>query len=99
MTDQAFVAEVRRVETEYAETGDPAKGQPGMYAPRVDVTYEVGAEVNGAWVKFGSVPGSTVDSLVAAAQSQAPPQDEGPTMAEVTPTPAPQAEAEGSTTV
>lgn len=94
MAQDEYPAVVRRVETPFAETGDPAKGQPGQYADRVDVTYEVGAEIDGAWVRMASVPGTSVDSLVARAKDNAPPADRGPTMAEVTPTPEPQAEAE-----
>ena len=64
-TPASFPAELRRVETSFAETGDPAKGSPTGYAERIDVTYELGAVIDGAWVKVASVPGSTVDALVA----------------------------------
>lgn len=93
MSETSYTTEVRRVETDFAETGDPAKGTPGQYAPRTDVTYELGATVDGAWIKFASVQGSTVEALVARAKDSAPPADEGPTMADVAPTPAPQATA------
>jgi hypothetical protein len=59
----SFPAEVRRVETEYYETG----GVPA----RVDVTYEIGTTVDGKWVRFASVPQTTVDALPAPA-SDAP---------------------------
>jgi ribosomal protein L12E/L44/L45/RPP1/RPP2 len=64
-------AEVRRMEYEVGETG---VGQ----ANRIDVTYELGAEIEGAWVRFSSVPGSTVEALVQRARDTAasapPPQ-------------------------
>lgn len=47
--------EVRRIETPYYETG----GGPS----RVDVTYEVGAVIDGKWVRFASVSQGTVDGL------------------------------------
>jgi hypothetical protein len=95
MGDSSFTPEVRKVETEYGETGI---GQ----ANRVDVTYELGFEINGAWVKVGSVAGSTVDNLVAQAKDRQPPAQDGPTMADVTPTPVPQAQAseqQGTTSI
>jgi ribosomal protein L12E/L44/L45/RPP1/RPP2 len=64
-------AEVRRMEYEVGETG---VGQ----ANRTDVTWELGAEIEGAWVRFSSVPGSTVEALVQRARDTAasvpPPQ-------------------------
>lgn len=96
MGKDTYPVEVRAVETEYGETG---VGQQN----RTETTYELGATVNGAWVKFAGVPSSTVDSLVARAKENAPPPDEGPTMADVTPTPAPQEQAgesqQGTTTI
>lgn len=86
MAESISAVEVRRVETEYGETG---VGQ----ANRVDVGFELGATINGAWVRFASVAGSTVDALAARAAEQAPPAGEGPTMADVAPTPVPQAQA------
>jgi ribosomal protein L12E/L44/L45/RPP1/RPP2 len=72
-------AEVRRMEYEVGETG---VGQ----ANRTDVTWELGAEIDGAWVRFSSVPGSTVEALVQRARDTA------------ASTPAPQAtEASGET--
>lgn len=56
--------EVKKVETTYAETG---VGQ----ADRTDVTYELGAEIDGAWVRFASVTESTVEAAKAAAAAQA----------------------------
>jgi hypothetical protein len=82
-SDDTFPAEVRRVEVEYGETG---VGQSN----RTEVVYELGAEVNGAWVRFTSVPGSTVDTLGERAAANRPTDPEGPTMADVTPTPQPQ---------
>lgn len=82
--------EVRRVETTVHETGVAV-------ADRVEVTYELGATIEGAWVRFASVTQNAVDVAVAAtpaaSSSSSPPVDEGPTMADVTPTPAPQVEA------
>jgi len=51
--------EVRKTETEYHETG---VGQSN----RVDVTYQLGAEIDGAWVPFVSVPESKVEAAKAA---------------------------------
>lgn len=83
--------EVRKVETEYGETGVGVSN-------RTDVTYELGAEINGAWVKFASVPGNTVDSLVtrqqSLQQSQPAQQSQPTTMAPgTTPVPAAQQQA------
>lgn len=60
--------EVRRIETEVAETG---LGQDN----RTDVTYELGfATPSGGWVKFVSVPEATVINAEAnAAQADQPP--------------------------
>jgi hypothetical protein len=81
-----FTAEVRKVETEIVETG---VGQQN----RIDVTYEIGATIDGAWVRFASVPGSTVETLTARARDARPTDPEGPMMQEVTPTPQPQQQA------
>lgn len=94
--------EVRKIETTYGETG---VGQ----SDRVDVTYELGLEIGGAWIRFASVPETTVVQLQAAAKANAPAApaspspaasssggSEGPTMADVTPTPAPQQAAADS---
>ncbi|SRR5579885_3219532 len=80
--------EVRRIETTVHETG------VGV-ADRTDVSYELGAVIDGAWVRFGSVTQSQVDVAKAAqpGSSAAPADPAGPTMADVTPTPAPQAQA------
>lgn len=48
--------EVRKVETEYHETG---VGQ----SPRTDVTYQLGAVLEGKWVTFGSVNESRLAGL------------------------------------
>lgn len=48
--------EVRKVETEYHETGVGVSG-------RTDVTYEVGAVIEGKWVSFASVSESRLASL------------------------------------
>jgi len=83
-------SEVRRIETTVHETGVAVQD-------RTDVTYELGAVIDGAWVRFGSVTQSQVDAAKAAqpeaASSPPAPTDEGPTMEDVTPVPAPQAEA------
>lgn len=71
----SFPAEVRRIETPYAETGAVAAGSPSGYVDRVDVTYEVGFEKDGAWVKISSVPSNTVDGLVTAAAAAAASSD------------------------
>lgn len=55
--------EVRKTETEYHETG---VGQEN----RVDVTYTLGATIDGAWVPFFSVPESKVEAAKAAAEAQ-----------------------------
>ena len=85
--------EVRRIETEYGETGVGVSN-------RTDVTYELGAEIDGAWVKFGSVPGSTVEALVQRAREaqasqpqQATQASQPQTMEQVQQTPAPQQQA------
>jgi hypothetical protein len=89
--------EVRRVETEYHETG---VGQQ----PRTDVTYELGAEVDGAWVAFARVTESVVQRAQEQAKQQQASRPSNPSatqgtssgeqqMTDVTPTPAPQAEA------
>jgi len=94
MDQDTYTAEVRRVETSFAETGQVAQGTGTGYAERVDVTYEMGAVIDGAWVKFGSVPGGTVDSLVAAEKNKPVPEAPGPTMDEVAPNPVPQPPSE-----
>lgn len=48
--------EVRKTETEYHETG------VGV-SPRVDVNYELGAVIEGKWVRFGSVSASRLEGL------------------------------------
>jgi hypothetical protein len=65
--------EVRRVETEFGETGLAG-------GTRIDVTYEVGFETpSGGWVKFSSVPEATVqaaeDNAKAASQPASGPTD------------------------
>jgi hypothetical protein len=54
--------EIRRVETEYYETGQGGN--------RTDVTYEVGGTIGGKWVRFASVPETTVDALPDPAQDE-----------------------------
>lgn len=48
--------QVRKVETEYHETG---VGQQ----PRTDTSYELGAVIEGKWVAFGSVSASRLETL------------------------------------
>lgn len=48
--------EVRKVETEYHETG------VGV-SPRTDVSYELGSVIEGKWVSFGSVSASRLEGL------------------------------------
>jgi hypothetical protein len=50
-----FSPEVRRVETEVYETG--------VGGNRTDVSYEIGTVIEGKWVRFASVPQTTVDIL------------------------------------
>ncbi len=91
--EETFPAEVRRVVTQVADTGTPGPGNPSGYYLRDEVSYEVGFESEGAWVRISSVPGSTVEALVARARDAAPPEQTGPTMTDVTPTPLPQLDA------
>jgi|SRR5215469_15534804 len=64
--------EVRRVETEFGETG-----QAG--GTRIDVTYEVGFETpSGGWVRVSSVPEATVQAAEDNAKAAKQP-DTGPT--------------------
>lgn len=92
--------EIRKVETTVHETG------VGV-ADRTDVSYELGATIGGAWVRFTSVSQSQVDAAVAAqpadtassassSASSPATTEQGPTMTDVTPTPAPQADAAAS---
>lgn len=87
MDQDTFTAEVRRVETPFAETGAAGPGNPSGYVTRLDVTYEVGFVLEGAWIKIASVLGTTVDALVARQRELAPPPTPGPTMADVAPNP------------
>jgi len=66
MADKAKVGsvEVRQVETEYGETG---VGVPN----RVEVEYQLGADVNGAWVPFASVSESRAEMFQARAEAEA----------------------------
>lgn len=46
--------EVRKIETEVGETGVGVEN-------RIDTTYELGAEIDGAWVPFARVTEATVE--------------------------------------
>lgn len=48
--------EVRRVETEHGETGVNVTN-------RVEVRYEIGAEIEGVWVAFGAISASKLAML------------------------------------
>lgn len=63
--------EVRKVETEYHETG------VGV-SPRTDVSYEVGAVIEGKWVSFASVNASRLESLPDDKQDAEPEQQPQP---------------------
>jgi hypothetical protein len=64
MSGDSFEVAVRKTETEYNETG---VGQSN----RTDTNYELGAVINGAWVRFASVAGTTVDAIVQREQDRA----------------------------
>lgn len=57
-----MTVEVKKTETEVYETG---VGQPN----RVDVTYTLGATIDGTFVPFLSVPESKVEAAKAAAEA------------------------------
>jgi hypothetical protein len=61
---QSFPAEVRRVEADFHETGQT----PGT---RTDVSYELGAEIDGVWVGFGSVAEGRYEVFKRASESRA----------------------------
>lgn len=86
MAEDSFPVEVRRVEVQVHETGT---GQ----SDRTDASYELGFVVDGAWQRITSVPGATVEATIARERDRRPPEPSGPTMADVSPTPAPQAAA------
>lgn len=62
MAKDTYVVEVRKVETEYGETGI---GQSN----RVEVAYELGATIDGAWVPFTSVSASRAEMFAARPQA------------------------------
>lgn len=82
-TNETFSASVRKVEREFGETG---VGQEN----RTEVEYQVGFEVDGAFVPVTTVSGSRVEQLVAKAQRQA--EEERKNAPEPEPTPQPQPE-------
>lgn len=89
--------EVRKIESQVHDTIN------NQYVPRLDTVYELGAEIDGAWVPFARVTEGGLAAAKARAEAERsggtatpevrtepePPQ----TMAELAPTPAPQAEA------
>lgn len=60
MGDETYATEVRKVETEVLETGLSG-------GTRTDVTYDLGAVIDGAFVRFGSVPEAIVEAAKARA--------------------------------
>jgi hypothetical protein len=62
--------EVREVHNEVGETGVGVEN-------RTDVVYELGVEIDGAWVPFGAQSASRVDSYQRAAASQAEAANDG----------------------